>query len=79
MQFKEGDKVQLKKLTEKERQTIPLFYNENMLKHEGKTGTILELDTNFQGYIIYYIQFTDTQKWWWLEDWIEPKTEYEAF
>ena len=32
-----------------------------------------------QGYIIYHIQFTDTQKWWWLEDWIEPKTEYEAF
>ena len=41
MTFKIGDKVQIRNLTKEERQTIPLFYHDNMKQYEGKTGKLI--------------------------------------
>lgn len=36
MTFQIGDRVQIKSLTENERQNLPLFYSPSMTAYEGK-------------------------------------------
>ena len=79
MTFQIGDRVQIKNLTENERQNLPLFYSPSMTAYEGKIGIIIDVCNDALGNIVYLIEFPDKKSWCWLKDWIEPTNTYNAF
>lgn len=82
MKFKIGDKVTIKQLTIKDIYH-PLYIPDDMTKYQEQTGqiTLTDLVTyeDFPKEPEYCVRFQDGQYWWWLESWIKPNTEYNAF
>lgn len=79
--FKIGDTVTIKQLTV---QRMHLLYVRGLMeKYEGQTGQITNVDKVDYGqdnaHYEYEVCFQDGVHWWWLEEWIEPETEYNAF
>ena len=70
--FKIGDTVIIKQLTEEQQNHI-LYAPDKMAKYQGQKGRIIEHENE------YLIHFSDWKEYWWLEEWIEPETEYNAF
>lgn len=80
--FKIGDTVTIQQLTNKQRNHL-LYVPGCMNRYEGQTGQITKVDKVDYGQdqmqYEYEVCFQDGDKWWWLEEWIEPDIEYIPF
>ena len=63
-------KVQVKKLSEEEREFVEGLYCEEMLPYEGRTGVIVGSDKQ-GGKRIYEVEFDATTSWWWAKEWLD--------
>lgn len=65
-----GTNVQIKKLSEEERELVEGLYCEDMLPYEGSTGAIVATDKQ-GGKRIYEVEFAEAVSWWWAEEWLD--------
>lgn len=65
-----GTIVQIKKLSEEERELVEGLYCEEMLPYEGRTGLIIGSDKQ-GGKRIYEVEFDATTSWWWAKEWLD--------
>ena len=84
MKYKEGNKVRIKVLDERERYHKDLSYVYEMVKYQGQIHQITKVDTQKKEYgIVFSFLSPDDQlvrqTWYYKEEWLEDCIEYEAF